>query len=110
MLQRQLENRAKHNIGVCEHLLSPLKICIKIVFIQYVFIIFSPMPHRFSQPHLLPNFMFSLSLPKKETRKTTKNKKNGNQNKLKIIRRKIQKQAKSVQKKLESDLTKHDLI
>lgn len=109
MLQRQLENRAKHNIGVCEHLLSPLKICIKIVFIQYVFIIFSPlpMPHRFSQPPLLPNFMFSLSLPKKEKRKTKK--KNGNQNKLKIIIRKIQKQAKSVQKKLESDLTKHAL-
>lgn len=112
MLQRQLENRAKHNIGVCEHLLSPLKICIKIVFIQYVFIIFSPlpMPHRFSQPPLLPNFMFSLSLPKKETRKTTKTKKKGNQNKLKIIIRKIQKQAKSVQNKLESDLTKHALI
>lgn len=62
-------------------------------------IIFSPlpMPHRFSQTPLPPNFMFSLSLPKKATRKTKQ--KNENQYRLKIIRRKIQKQAKSAHTK-----------
>lgn len=44
---------------------------------QYVFIIFFPlpMPHRFSQPPLPPNFMFSLSLPEKENEKQQKQKK-----------------------------------
>lgn len=93
MLQRQLENRAKHNIGVCEHLLSPSKICIKIVFIQYVLSYFPLSPCLTDSPNL-PCYPTSCSLSLYQRRKQEKQqkpKKKGNQNKLKIIIRKTSK-------------------